>query len=82
MTAPAAPQISINDLQNVVKVIDAAAERGAFKGNELTAVGAVRDKVANFLAAIPSDEESANEGAEAPATETAEAKPTRRKTKA
>ncbi|MNK56475.1 hypothetical protein D3C87_755160 [compost metagenome] len=77
MTAEAAPQISINDLQNVVKVIDAAAERGAFKGNELTAVGAVRDKVAAFLAAIPATEESAPE-AEAPAAEAAP-KPTRRK---
>lgn len=62
MTAEAA-QISIGDLQNVVKIIDAAAERGAFKGNELTAVGAVRDKVAAFLAAIPSEEPAAEEAA-------------------
>lgn len=80
MTAPAAPQIGISDLQNVVKIIDAAAERGAFRGNELTAVGAVRDKVANFLAAIPSDEPAAGETAETTATEAE--KPARRKTKA
>lgn len=59
----AAPQIGINDLHNVVKVIDAAAERGAFKGNELTAVGQVRDKIANFLAAIPTNEEVAADAA-------------------
>ncbi len=80
MTAEAAPQITINDLQNVVKVIDAAAERGAFKGNELTAVGAVRDKVANFLAAIPADETTETPATEAEAA--TEAKPTRRKAKA
>jgi len=60
-TTPAAPQITILDLQNVVKVIDTAAERGAFKGNELSAVGTVRDKVANFLAAIPQEEAPAEE---------------------
>lgn len=80
MTAEAAPQITINDLQNVVKVIDAAAERGAFKGNELTAVGAVRDKVANFLAAIPTDENAETPAEEAEAA--SDAKPTRRKSKA
>ena len=82
MAEEAAPQISINDLQNVVKVIDAAAERGAFKGNELTAVGAVRDKVAAFLAAIPpTEEETVAEPAttEEPAPA---AKSARRKTKA
>jgi hypothetical protein len=43
-------QINLVDLQNVVRVIDAAAERGAFKGNELTIVGGVRDKIVAFLA--------------------------------
>jgi hypothetical protein len=82
MTAEAAPQISIHDLQNVLKIIDAAAERGAFKGNELTAVGTVRDKVANFLAAIPGNEPtSETEEVEQPAEET-KASTTRRKSKA
>jgi len=40
---------TIGDIENVVKIIDAASQRGAFKGNELTAVGTVRDK---FAAAI------------------------------
>ncbi len=84
MTAQAAPQIGIQDLQNVVKVIDAAAERGAFKGNELTAVGAVRDKIANFLGAIPTTDEAEVEAEDAPVAEAApEApKPSRRKAKA
>ena len=55
------PQIGIVDLQNAVRIIDAAAERGAFKGNELTAVGTARDKLAAFLAAVaPQDTENAN----------------------
>lgn len=58
----AAPTITLVDLQNVIKIIDAAAERGAFKGGELTAVGTVRDKVQAFLAAAlpaPAAEEAA-----------------------
>ncbi len=47
------PQIGVVDLQNSLKIIDAAAERGAFKGNELTAVGTTRDRIAAFLAALP-----------------------------
>ncbi len=82
MTANAAPQININDLENVVRIIDAAAERGAFKGSELTSVGTVRDKVAAFLAAIPSNEDAA-ETAETTAEEATDTKaPSRRKAKA
>lgn len=60
MTAQAAPNIQISDLENVVKIIDAASERGAFKGSELSAVGSVRDKIASFLAAIPAPAETEN----------------------
>lgn len=69
---PAAEQatIGIVDLQNALKIIDAAAERGAFRGNEMTAVGAVRDKIHTFLEALPKDEEA--EAAEAPAETPAE----------
>ena len=37
------------DIDNVVKIIDAATQRGAFRCNELTAVGTVRDKFAAAL---------------------------------
>ena len=40
---------TIADIDNVVKIIDAASQRGAFKGNELTVVGAVRDKFAAII---------------------------------
>lgn len=46
------PQIGIVDLQNALKIIDASAERGAFKGNELTVVGVTRDRIAAFLATV------------------------------
>jgi len=58
---PDVPQIGIVDLQNALRIIDAAAERGAFKGNELTAVGATRDKFAAFLAAVQPDGKPASE---------------------
>jgi hypothetical protein len=47
----AAPSFSYQDLDNAVKVIDAACQRGAFRGEEMTSVGAVRDKLVNFLVA-------------------------------
>lgn len=63
-----APTITLVDLQNVLKIIDAAAERGAFKGGELTAVGTVRDKIATFLVAVtPAEEPAEAEQAEAKA---------------
>lgn len=54
-----APQITITDLQNILQVIDVAATRGAFRGNELTSVGSVRDKLATFLEAVAPKEEEA-----------------------
>lgn len=56
------PQITIVDLQNILQVIDVAASRGAFRGNELTSVGSVRDKLAAFLEAVAPKEETAEEG--------------------
>lgn len=59
------PTINITDLQNILKIIDAAAGRGAFRGDELSAVGSVRDKLAKFLDALPKKEadQSAEGGA-------------------
>lgn len=60
-TQEEAPQITIVDLQNILQVIDVAATRGAFRGNELTSVGSVRDKLAAFLEAVTPKEETAEE---------------------
>jgi hypothetical protein len=61
-TQEQAPSISLNDFVVVVNVIDACSQRGAFKGEELTAVGQLRDKFAAFIKAnTPQETESAEE---------------------
>lgn len=44
-----ATQLTLSDIENSLKIIDLAAERGAFKGSELTSVGTIRDRIAGFL---------------------------------
>ena len=41
--------ITLTDIANVVKIIDIASQRGAFRGPELSQVGSVHDKLMNFL---------------------------------
>lgn len=61
----AAPSISIQDLQNAVKVIDYACEQGAFKGWQvIEQVIGVRAKLVTFLeAAAPAQAEVPAEAA-------------------
>ena len=51
-------QISLNDVISVVSVIDIVSSRGAFKGQELTTVGTLRDKLALFVEQNKSKEET------------------------
>ena len=44
-----APTIGVQDLEACVKIIDACAQRGAFKGDELASVGNVRDRLSAFI---------------------------------
>ena len=44
--------ISLNDLQVLANIVDLATQRGAFRGNELSQVGAVFDKLSTFLAQV------------------------------
>ncbi len=60
--------ISLNDLQVLANVVDLASQRGAFRGNELTQVGAVFDKLSAFLAQVAAAQ-AEQEGGEAPAAE-------------
>jgi hypothetical protein len=46
------PTLTIQDVQNALRIIDVAAERGAFRGAELSQVGGVRDRVAAFLETV------------------------------
>jgi hypothetical protein len=45
-------QITIQDLDTIKNVIDLACTRGAFRGAEVSQVGAVYDKLALFLDAV------------------------------
>ena len=59
--------ISLNDLQVLANIVDLATQRGAFRGNELTQVGAVFDKLSGFLqqvAAAQADKAEDEEPAE------------------
>jgi len=41
--------LTLNDFTMMVNIIDTCTERGSFKGNELVAVGTVREKFAEFV---------------------------------
>ena len=44
-----APGLAITDIAAVVRIIDACSERGAFRGDELQAVGTIRGRFAEFV---------------------------------
>jgi len=46
------PMISVVDLQNLLRVVDLATIRGAFRGSELSQVGQVFDKVTQFVQSV------------------------------
>jgi hypothetical protein len=46
------PDLTVTDLQNIRAIIDIAATRGAFKAAEMSAVGAVFNKLDTFLNAV------------------------------
>ena len=57
--------LSLQDLNGLLTVVDLASSRGAFRGAELTQVGAVYDKLFTFLKAVSdANEEAGEEGAE------------------
>jgi hypothetical protein len=46
-TSPA--QISLQDIQNILVLIDLVTQRGAFRGPELASVGALYEKLNKFV---------------------------------
>lgn len=46
------PTITAGDLTTVVRIIDAGSTRGAWKGEELAAIGSLRTKLITVLQAI------------------------------
>ena len=69
-----AESISLQELQVLAQVVDLASQRGAFRGNELSQVGAVYDRLSSFLSAVAPQQEEAAEAqeGEAPAEVPAE----------
>lgn len=57
--------ITLQDVVLTVNIIDAAVKRGAIEGSELSVVGGIRDKLANFVKEnAPKPEETDEEGTE------------------
>jgi hypothetical protein len=50
--------ISLQDLQVLLQIVDLASSRGAFRGPELTQVGAIFDKLNSFLSFISEQQKS------------------------
>ena len=54
---PNTPQpagVTINDIATLLQIIEVCSQRGAFRAEELSSVGAVYDKVKSFIsAALP-----------------------------
>ena len=51
-------ELNISDLVNIKSVIDVASQRGAFRANELEAVGKVYNKLDKFLEAVSKKEQA------------------------
>ena len=59
----AAPSVTVNDLVNIYNIIDLASKRGAFQANELSSVGAVANKVKEFVDHVQAAQTAAAEAA-------------------
>ncbi len=57
--------ITLRDLDQIAQIIDLASQRGAFKGGELTVVGSLYDKLAQFLGNVKEQQDAAKAAAEA-----------------
>ena len=58
-------QITITDLDTIKNIINLAASRGAFRGEELSQVGTVYDKLTVFLEAVIEQAKAQEANAEA-----------------
>jgi hypothetical protein len=64
-TTPEAPIVNLGDFAAILQIIDVASSRGTFKGEELSSVGAIRDRVHAFVVYhTPKEEETTTPGAE------------------
>lgn len=65
---PEDARLGLNDIKNVVVLIDVSAQRGTWKGDELSKVGMIRDRFAKIIAALEPRQE--NEQADEASAET------------
>ena len=61
---PPASNLSIQDLQNLLLVVELASSRGAFRAQELSSVGSLFDRVSAFLNNVAPPAAAAPEGAQ------------------
>ena len=59
----AGPDLTVQDLQSLKTIIDVASQRGAFKPNEMVAVGQTYQKLEEFLAAVAAQSSQTQQGA-------------------
>ena len=64
---PKAPELAIQDLALLRSCIELGSSRGAWRANELTAVGTVYEKLTAFLQAVMPPVEKADDEADADA---------------
>ncbi len=67
--APAEGNVALNiqDLSAVVQAIDIAVQRGAYRGPEMSQVGAIYDRVSTFVANVQAQQAAAKQAdADAP----------------
>lgn len=58
--------ITVTDLDAIRNIINIAAKRGAFEASEMAAVGAVYNKLNNFLEAVIAQSQSQTDETEQP----------------
>jgi D-alanyl-D-alanine carboxypeptidase len=59
--APAAAELTVQDLTAIKQIIDVASSRGAFKANEMAVVGTTYNKLESFLGAVQAQQEPKEE---------------------
>lgn len=68
------PALSLEELNMLMQIVDLAVQRGAFRGNEASQVGAVFDKLNSFLGAVAQAQQAEAEAeGEAPVVDEAPA---------
>lgn len=60
ITAETPPDLTVTDIQSIERIINIATTRGAFRANEMTAVGQVYDRISKFLAYVAKMNEEKN----------------------